>query len=157
MSLTQGSLRKIKLEETVANMVNTERVIDCPAFQYIGQNTMTMELQEFERREQEKTGLRAVRIRYRTKNHLLEEKEGLTIAGEIDTAKDIHDLGILLRDGKVKEFYAIANKLMMIKRNNPVVSKVKRDTPDGDIEILEDRAPVDVAIAKYFASIYKRP
>lgn len=84
--------------------------------------------------------MRVVRIRYRTKNHLQEEKEELTIAGEIDTAKDIHDLGILLRDGKVKEFYAIANKLMMIKRNNPVVSKVKRDTPDGDVEILEDRA-----------------
>jgi hypothetical protein len=35
------------LEETVTNMVNTERVIDMPAYHYIGQSTMTMELQEF--------------------------------------------------------------------------------------------------------------
>ena len=64
-------------------------------------------------------------IRYRTKHQIEEEKEELEIAGQIDAAKDLNDLSTLLKEGRMKEFYALANKVMRIKRSNPVVTKVK--------------------------------
>ena len=57
----------------------------------------------------------------------------------------------------MKEFYSIANKVLLIRRNNPVVTRVKRDTESGDPEIFEDRTLVEEAIAGYFTGIYKRP
>ncbi len=54
------------LEETKANMLNAERTIDLPAYQYVANDTMSKEISEWERREKEKTG--AVRIFNRTKN-----------------------------------------------------------------------------------------
>ena len=57
----------------------------------------------------------------------------------------------------MKEFYNVANKVLMIKSNHPVVTKVKRDTPCGDPEIFEEKARVEQAIAEYFAEIYRRP
>ena len=100
---------------------------------------------------------RAVRIRYRTKNQMQEEKDELTIAGEIDAAKNLHDLGTLLRECRMKEFYDVANRVMRIKRSNPVVTKVKRDTASGDTEIFEERGPVESVIADYFTKVYRRP
>jgi hypothetical protein len=70
---------------------------------------------------------------------LQDEKEELTIAGEIDAAKDLHDLKTLLREGKMKQFYEVANRVMRIKRSNPVVTKVKRNTNNGDVEVFEER------------------
>ena len=43
----------------------------------------------------------------------------------------------------MKEFYEVANKLMRIKRSNPVVTKVKRETSSGEQEILEERYHVE--------------
>ena len=69
LSLTQGQLRKlVNLEETKTAIMNAERIIDLPAFQYVGYDTMKKETDECERREKERTGAGAVRIRYRTKN-----------------------------------------------------------------------------------------
>ena len=51
----------------------------------------------------------------------------------------------------------MANKVLKIKRNHPVVTKVKRDDQNGESEIFEDRTLVDQAIAEYFAEIYRRP
>ena len=102
-------------------------------------------------------GTRHVPIRYRTQNQMQEEKEELAIASEFDNARSIQQLGELLRDGKMKDFYDVANKYMRIKRSNPVVSKVKRDTLSGDTEIFEERQHVEGAIAEYFEAIYKRP
>jgi hypothetical protein len=68
--------------------------LNIPAYQYIAHDTMNKELEEFLRRQQEKMSNRGVRIRYRTKNQMQEEKEELAIAGEIDAAKNLHDLGI---------------------------------------------------------------
>jgi hypothetical protein len=48
---------------------------------------------------------RAVRIRYRTKNQMQEEKGELMIAGEIDAAKNLHDLGTLMALGPIKSPY----------------------------------------------------
>jgi hypothetical protein len=49
------------------------------------------------------------------------------IAGVFEEAKNVKDLSTLLREGKMKEFYQVANKVLRIKRNHPVVSRVKRD------------------------------
>ena len=57
----------------------------------------------------------------------------------------------------MKEFYALANKVMRIKRSNPVVTKVKRISDNGDVEIFEEKAQVKKAISNYFTGIYKRP
>ena len=54
----------------------------------------------------------------------------------------------------MKEFYEVANRIMRIKRSNPVVTKVKRDTDNGDTEIFEKRGPVESVIAGYFTKIY---
>ena len=42
----------------------------------------------------------------------------------------------LAEGGRMKEFYALANKVMRIKRSNPVVNKVKRISDNGDVEIF---------------------
>jgi hypothetical protein len=43
----------------------------------------------------------------------------------------------------MKEFYQVANKVLRIKRNHPVVSRVKRDSQNGESEVFEDRAQVE--------------
>ena len=78
MSLTQGNLRRIvNLEETRVNMMNTERIIDQPTYNYVNHDTMGKEVKEQERREKERTGAGVIRIRYRAKNQVDEEKEDL--------------------------------------------------------------------------------
>ena len=57
----------------------------------------------------------------------------------------------------MKEFYALVNKVMRIRRSNPVVTKVKRVSDSGDVEVFEDKAHVEKAISDYFTDIYKRP
>jgi hypothetical protein len=57
----------------------------------------------------------------------------------------------------MKEFYQTANKVLRIKRNHPVVTKVKREIEGQDPEVFEDKGMVDQVIASYFAEIYKRP
>ena len=62
----------------------------------------------------------------------------------------------LMREGNMKEFYKVANKVLMIRTNNPVVRKIRIGT-EGDEEIIEDRTLVEEAIANYFKEIYRRP
>ena len=50
----------------------------------------------------------------------------------------------------------MANKVLMIKRANPIVFKVQR-TEGDDIVIYEDKKQVDMVIAEYFQNVYKRP
>ena len=57
----------------------------------------------------------------------------------------------------MKEFYSVANKVLRIKRNHPVVTRVKRENEAGESEVFEDRMQVDQVIASYFEGIYKRP
>ena len=158
MSLTQGNLRRVvNLEGTRVNMMNSERIIDEPAYNYVNHDTMSKEVKEQERRDKARTGAGAIRIRYRTKNQIIEEKEDLEIAGQIDAAKDLHDLTTLLREGKMKEFYGLTNRFMRIKRSNPVVTKVKRSCDNGEVEVFEERVHVEKAISDYFTDIYRRP
>ena len=51
LSLTQGNLRRlVNLEETVTNMLSVDKIIEQPAFQYVGHHTMVKELEECMRR-----------------------------------------------------------------------------------------------------------
>ncbi len=138
-------------------MMASERIINEPAYHYVSNETMVKEVEEWVRREKEYTGSSAVRIRYHTKDQIEEEKEELEIAGQIDAGKDLHDLSIQLRENKMKEFYGLANKIMRIKRSNPVVVEVKRFSDKGDMEVFEEKVQVEKAISDYFTDIYKRP
>ena len=48
-------------------MMASAKVIDEPAYHYVNNETMMKEVEEWVRREKERTGAGAVRIRYRTK------------------------------------------------------------------------------------------
>ena len=128
-------------------MLHAERLINQPAYEYIREDVVAETLATHAKRQDERNGHRYVPIRYHNRNQTEEEKEELTIAGTFDEMKNLKDLGTLLREGKMKEFYKIANKVLMVKSNHPVVTKVKRDTPSGDPEIFEERALVEQAIA----------
>ena len=54
----------------------------------------------------------------------------------------------------MKEFYALANKVMRIKRSNHVVTKVKRVNDKGDVEVFEEKDHEEKAIGDYFTDIY---
>ena len=56
-----------------------------------------------------------------------EEQEELAIAGAFDEARNVKELSTLLREGKMKEFYPFACKVLKIKRNHPMVTRVKRE------------------------------
>ena len=62
----------------------------------------------------------------------------------------------LMREGNMKEFYKVANKVLMIRTNNPVVRQIRKGI-EGEEEIIEDRNLVEEAIASYFKEIYRRP
>ena len=49
------------------------------------------------------------------------ELEELAIAGEFDKRFNVNLLTDLMREGNMKEFYNVANKVLMIRTNNPVV------------------------------------
>ena len=57
----------------------------------------------------------------------------------------------------MKEFYKVANKVLKIKRSNPVVTKVQRENQAGDIEVHTEKLEVNKVIAEYFSDVYKRP
>ena len=52
----------------------------------------------------------------------------------------------------MKEFYKIANKVLMIRASNPVVRSIKTGI-EGEEEVIEDRVLVEEAIANYFKDI----
>ena len=54
------------------------------------------------------------------------------------------ELAGLLRDGNMKEFYKIANKVLMIRASNPVVRSIKTGI-EGEQEVTEDRVLVEEA------------
>ena len=47
----------------------------------------------------------------------------------------------------MKEFYKVANKVLKIKRSNPVITKIQRESMTGDIEVITEKTEVDNAIA----------
>ncbi len=81
----------------------------------------------------------------------------LALAAEFNEIRDIQDLTKLMREGRMKEFFQLANRVLRIKRSHPVANKVQRINEHGEEEVLDDRASAERAIAEYFANIYKRP
>ncbi len=69
---------------------------------------------------------------------------------------NVRKLAELLREGYMKEFYKIANRVLMIRTSNPLVRRIKKGNKNEE-EIIEDRIIVEEEIAKYFKTIYKRP
>jgi hypothetical protein len=118
-------------------MIQSENTISHPAYEYIAEESVAEAL-ALKAMKQEESG-RHIPIRYHNRNHTEEEQEELAIAGAFEETKNVKDLSQLLRDGKMKEFYKVANKVLRIKRNHPVVTRVKRESDIGETEIFEDR------------------
>ena len=57
------------------------------------------------KKQEEREGKRHVPIRYHNKNQTQEELEEFAIAEAFEEAKNLKDLGKMLRDGQMKEFY----------------------------------------------------
>jgi nitrate reductase beta subunit len=95
-------------------------------------------------------------VKYRSRAQIANEQEELAIAGEYDKQLNVKKLAELLREGDMKEFYKIANKVLMIRTSNPVVRRLRIGN-EGEEEIIEDRVLVEEEISKYFKTIYKRP
>ena len=144
-------------EPTVQNMLNSESTIGQPAYEYIPEEAVAQSLESQARKLAELGSNKHQTMRYHNRNTTEEEKEEFAIAGAFEESKNLKELGNLLRDGKMKEFYQIANKVLRIKRNHPVVTAVKRENENGESEIFEERGLVEQAIAEYFSRIYKRP
>ena len=88
---------------------------------------------------------------------MIGEAEELAIAAEFNEIKDIQDLTKLMRDNKLKEFYQLANKVLRIKRNHPIATRVQRLNEMNEVEVFDDKDAAEQAIAEYFTTIYKRP
>ncbi len=56
----------------------------------------------------------------------------------------------------MKEFYKIADRVLMIRTSNPVVRRIKKGN-ENEEEIIEDRILIDEEIANHFKKIHKRP
>ena len=65
-------------------------------------------------------------VKYKTRAQSQFEEQELAIAAEFNEIRDIQELTRLKRENKLKEFYQLANKVLRIKRNHPVVSRIQR-------------------------------
>ena len=67
----------------------------------------------------------------------------MALANEFDQIRDIQELTRLMRENKMKEFYALANKVLRIKRSHPVVTKVSKTNDKGDVEAYDDKSQAE--------------
>ena len=112
----------VNAESTAKNMAQTFATIAKPAYEYFDQGEVQREIDAIKQRHDQPSKIKPVR--YRTSNQIHEELEELAIAEQFDELKNVKDLTHLLRGGEMKEFYKVANKVLKIKRSNPVVTKV---------------------------------
>lgn len=70
---------------------------------------------------------------------MIGEAEELAIAAEFNEIRDIQDLTKLMRDNKLKEFYQLANKVLRIKRNHPIATRVQRLNEMNEVEVFDDK------------------
>jgi hypothetical protein len=73
----------------------------------------------------------------------LDDLEELALATEFNQIRDIQELTRLMRENKMKEFYALANKVLRIKRSHPVVTKVSKINDKGDVEAYDDKSQAE--------------
>ncbi len=138
-------------------LVPENRVIDYPALEFIDEE----ELEQAAMEEHQKAVNRVISMRqpvkYRTRAQTQQELEELTIAAEFDEIKDIQNLTKLKNENRMKEFYQLAFKVLRVKRNHPVVTRVMKDDDKGEVEVIDEKSAVDQAVAEYFTKVYKRP
>ncbi len=84
-------------------------------------------------------------IRYSPAQKAQETPEMLQIAGELHNHKVLDQLQKHFKAGRMKEFYATAEKVLRVESGNPVV----RSVIVGD-QLISERDQVDQAIADYF-------
>ena len=142
--LKQGTIRELmNLEQTIQEMIDAPYMIKRPAHEYIEHaakdEAITQEIKKTQQREIAKHQP----VKYRTRNQVQEEMEELAIANEFDEIKNIDDLTKLYREGRLKEFYQVANKVLRIKRNHPVVNKVQKENETGEFEVIDDKTLVE--------------
>ncbi len=78
-------------------------------------------------------------MKYKSRQQSQFEEQELAIAAEFDEIRDVQELTRLKRENKLKEFYQLANKVLRIKRNHPVVSRVQKVNEHGELEVLDDK------------------
>ena len=88
-------------------------------------------------------------IRYAPAQKVQETPEMLQLAGELYNHKILDQLQRHFKAGKIKEFYATAEKVLRVESGNPVV----RSVIVGD-QLISERDQVDQAIADYFQEVY---
>ncbi len=96
-------------------------------------------------------------MKYKSRAQSQFEEQELAIAAEFNEIKDIQELTRLRRENKIKEFFQLANRVLRIKRNHPVVTRVMKDNDKGEVEVIDENSAVDQTVAEYFTKVYKRP
>ena len=137
-------------------MLEQGRFIDFPAYEFFQDRGIEEGQKELQRREAQDLRGNYTLVRYRSRAELEEEKEELAIVGEYNNLTNLKNMTFLFRDGNMKEFYKVANRVLRIHTNNPVVRKIKKEV-NGEEDIVEDKILVEEAIASYFKQIYQRP
>ena len=74
---------------TRANMMTASRILDRPAYEYVGDTLMREALERHVKRVQEKEGVSHKPVRYRSRNQMEQEQEELIIAGQYDQASNL--------------------------------------------------------------------
>ena len=109
-----------------------------PAYHYIGEEEINVELLNREQLLQKAEAKRKLPVRYRTRAQMEEEKEELAVAEELTSLQTTQELTQLLRSGQMKEFYKKANSLLKVKRSNPEVTQVQREDEFGEAQVFEE-------------------
>ena len=134
-------------------MLEQNKVIENPTYGYFSDQVEVERMQERKRLQAQEAQLPFKVVKYRSRAQIANEQEELAIAGEYDKQLNVKKLAELLREGDMKEFYKVANKVLMIRTSNPVVRRLRIGN-EGEEEIIEDRILVEEAIVNYFKAIY---
>jgi len=124
-------------------LVPENRVIDYPALEFIDGEELEQAAMEEHRKAVNRVISMRQPVKYRTRAQTQQELEELTIAAEFDEIKDIQNLTKLKNENRLKEFYQLANKVLRIKRNHPVVTRVTRTNDQGEVEVIDDKCAAD--------------
>ena len=128
-------------------MLEQNKVIENPTYGIFSDQVEVERMQERERLQAQEAQLPFKVVKYRSRAQITNEQEELAIAGEYNKQLNVKKLAELLREGEMKEFYKIANKVLMIRTSNPVVRRLKIGI-EGEEEIVEYRILVEEEISK---------
>ena len=133
-------------------MLEQNKVIENPTYGYFSDQVEVERMQERKMVQAQVAQLPFKVVKYRSRAQIANEQEELAIAGEYDKQLNVKKLAELLREGDMKEFYKVANKVLMIRTSNPVVRRLRIGN-EGEEEIIEDRVLVEEEVSKYFKTM----